>query len=219
MDPLKKIVARIEKRMKDPLVDMNATQASREAGLSVGAIYNWQRGAKGKIKVKGMAAESLSKLAPVLRTSAEWLMSGAGQETVDDFGPQTDEPATPMIPVKGYVGAGSIGNYYAISQGHLDQIPAPADSNENTTALEIRGTSLGVFFDRWYVVYDEVRRPVSQDQVGKLCVVGLSDDRVLVKKIKRAKNGRYTLLSQSGEDDIENVDVEWAALVKTMVPG
>ncbi len=84
-------------------------------------------------------------------------------------------------------------------------------------AVEIRGNSLGELFDRWLVFYDDVRRPVTEDLIGKLCVVGLADGRVLIKKIGRSTNGLYDLLSEK-EPPIENAVIEWAARVNAMAP-
>ena len=82
--------------------------------------------------------------------------------------------------------------------------------------MEIRGDSLGSVFDRWLVFYDQVRRPITHDLIGQLWV-GLPDDRILIKKIRRAtKDGLlYRLLSER-EPDTE--DVPMAARVKSMVP-
>ena len=129
-----------------------------------------------------------------------------------------DELGPPTVKVKGYVGAGAEAHYYNVAQGDLDEVPAPDGSTADTVAVEIRGDSLGSLFDRWIVFYDDVRRPVTGDLVGKLCVVGLPDDRVLVKKIRRgSEDGLYHLLSER-EDPIRDVEIEWAARVKNMVP-
>lgn len=222
VDNLKKIVSRIENRLK--AVGMSAAAASKAAGLSSSAIYNLKRGAAGKIPTKGGNASTFSALAPVLKTTVAWLTSGDGPESTDASHIESsdvmgDAPNKgSRIPVRGYVGAGAAGHYYAVAQGDLDDAPAPADSNEHTTALEIRGDSLGSFFDRWLVIYDDVRRPATADLIGKLCVVGLPDERVVVKKLRRGKDGLYTLLSQTGEADIKDVEIEWAARVKHMVP-
>lgn len=53
---------------------------------------------------------------------------------------------------------------------------------------------------------------------GKACVVGLADDRILLKTIKRERDGSFTLLSNSNEPPIENVEIEWAAKVINMRP-
>jgi hypothetical protein len=96
MDPLPKIVARIERRLS--VIGKTAAAASREAGLSSSAIYNLQRGAKGKIATKGGNASTFAALAPVLETTVAWLTEGTGPED-----PKAEDRT---IPVWGQVGAG-----------------------------------------------------------------------------------------------------------------
>jgi hypothetical protein len=68
------------------------------------------------------------------------------------------------------------------------------------------------------VYYDDVRAPVTPDLIGRLCVVGLADGRVLIKKIKSSQTpGLYHLLSQT-EEPILDVEVLWAARVRSMTP-
>lgn len=57
------------------------------------------------------------------------------------------------------------------------------------------------------------------DQVGELCIVGLQDGRILIKKIQRsrARQGLYHLLSNT-EVPILDVEIERAAKVLNMVP-
>lgn len=122
------------------------------------------------------------------------------------------------VPIVGYVGAGSVAHYYADAQGPFDTVPGPFGSNANTVAVEIRGDSLGPLFDRWLVFYDEVRSPVTSDLIGKLCIVGLADDRVLIKQLKRSRvPGLFHLLSQN-DGPILDVEIVWAAQVKNMTP-
>jgi lambda repressor-like predicted transcriptional regulator len=123
-----------------------------------------------------------------------------------------------MVRVVGYVGAGATAHYYEVAQGDLDEVKAPEGSTPQTVAVEVRGTSLGPLFDRWLVFYDDVRRPVTADLIGKLCVVGLEDERVLVKKLQRGRApGLFNLISQA-EDPIEDIGVRWAARVNNMTP-
>lgn len=128
-----------------------------------------------------------------------------------------DESVPLTVKVVGYVGAGAATHRYATGHGGLDDVPAPKGATPETVAVEIRGDSLGELFDRWLVFYDDVRRPVSLDLIGRLCVVGLSDDRVLIKKIGRGANGLYDLHSNV-EEPIKGVAIDWAARVKQMVP-
>jgi hypothetical protein len=118
--------------------------------------------------------------------------------------------------VVGYVGAGAEAHIYDVPQADLDEVEAPVGSNEATVAVELRGNSLGSFFNRWLVFYDDIRRPVTPDLIGELCVVGLEDGRVLIKLVQRGKaEGLYNLLSQT-EPPIKDVAIEWAAKVLSM---
>jgi transcriptional regulator with XRE-family HTH domain len=122
------------------------------------------------------------------------------------------------VPLVGYVGAGAAAHFYASADEGLGTAPAPEGATASTVAVEIRGESLGALFEHWLVYYDEVRSPVTHDMIGRLCVVGLIDDRVLVKKIQRSKTpGLYHLLSNT-EAPIFDAEVVWAARVKSMMP-
>jgi hypothetical protein len=122
------------------------------------------------------------------------------------------------VPLAGFVGAGATMTLYTEAQGPFDEIAAPEGSTEKTVAVEIRGESLGSFFDRWLVFYDDVRDPPTRDLLGRLCVVGLADGRILIKKLERgSEKGLFTLVSQF-ESPLFDQPVEWAAKVKNMVP-
>ena len=128
------------------------------------------------------------------------------------------------IPVVGFVGAGAEAVLFSESQnGHdpndpLDTVKAPLGASPQTVAVEIRGDSLGSFFDRWIVFYDDVRHPPTSEMMKKPCVIGLEDGRVLIKKLTRGREpGLYTLLSNV-EAPIYDVPIQWAAQVISMQP-
>lgn len=122
---------------------------------------------------------------------------------------------TKTIPLVGYVGAG--GQAYFTPAGELGEVEIPIAIGAETVAVEIRGDSLGPFFNRWLAYYDDIRRPVTPDLIGRLCVVGLADGRVLIKRLQQSKTkGLFHLLSQY-DDPITDVAVEWAARVRSMV--
>ena len=205
---LQDVVRRIEKRLK--AVGKSATAASKDAGLSEDAIRNMRRAVQ-KGDRQGISTRTVFALAPVLKTTAGWLLEGIGDE-------EAEEPVRRTVPLVGYVGAGAEAHFYGEGQGPLDQVDAPDGSTEHTKAVEIRGDSLGSFFDRWLVFYDDVRRPVTPDLFNKLCVVGLPNGQVLVKKLQRgSRRSRFHLIGQFG-DPILDAEVEWAARVKNMVP-
>lgn len=123
-----------------------------------------------------------------------------------------------LVPVVGFVGAGAETHFYSNSDNPDEETEAAPGSNDKTVAVEIRGTSLGPMFDRALVFYDEKRDPPTSDMLRKLCVVGLVDGRVLVKQLLNGSIvGRFHLLSQT-EGMIENAEIEWAAIVKAIVP-
>ncbi|HLW92487.1 MAG TPA: helix-turn-helix transcriptional regulator [Roseiarcus sp.] len=127
-------------------------------------------------------------------------------------------PQDPRVPLVGFVGAGAQAHFYADGQGPFDEVAAPDAASANTVAVQIRGHSLGALFDNWLVFYDDVRDPPGDDLVGRMCVCGLSDGRVLIKALKRSQiAGLWTLLSNL-EPPIYDVALDWAALVREMRP-
>lgn len=148
-------------------------------------------------------------IAKILDVDAGFLLTGEEATASSDLN---------EVPLVGYVGAGATAHFYANADEGLGTAPAPDGATASTVAVEIRGESLGALFEHWLVYYDEVRSPVTHDMIGRLCVVGLSDERVLVKKIQRSKTpGLYHLLSNT-EAPIFDAEVVWAARVKSMMP-
>jgi hypothetical protein len=160
--------------------------------------------------------EDAKRYGRAFRVTAEWLLTGRGP------GPVQGEPEDPIVlgppkvSVVGYVGAGSAAHFYNVGQGELDEVLRPEGSTEATVAVEIRGNSLGSFFNRWLVFYDDVHRPVTPDLIGELCVVGLEDGRILIKQIQRGRTERLFNLISSTEKPIVDVAIEWAAKVNSM---
>ncbi|RAI40132.1 phage repressor protein [Rhodoplanes roseus] len=183
--------------------------AAVEAGLGRDAIRDIRRKPKNLPSIR-----TIERLAPVLRTTPSWLAFGEGEEE-----PRAKREGQRVVRVVGYVGAGDAAHYYAVAQGDLDEIPVPDGLPRGTVAVEIRGDSLGRLFNRWLAFYEDVRRPVTEDQIGRLCVVGLPDDRVLIKQLRSARSGQgYDLISQADESTITDVEPSWAAVVIRLEP-
>jgi hypothetical protein len=155
------------------------------------------------------------------KVSREWLLYGdvksGGHIPEPVFEAEApDESGPRMVSVIGHTGANATASFY-VPAGELDKVPAPDEATDKTVAVEIRGHSLGKVLDRAIVFYDDVQRPITPALVGKLCVVGLADERVLVKRVRRgSKPGLYTLISE--DDPIEDVEIEWAAPVIDIRP-
>jgi transcriptional regulator with XRE-family HTH domain len=179
---------------------LTATELAQRSGRSSSGIRAIENGQN------GLRPDVAEVLAPILKTTPEYLLTGRGAASVR------------MVEVVGYVGAGSEAHFYDVSQGGLAEVPAPENATDRTVAAEVRGESLGPFFDHWLVFYDDVRSPVTEDLIGHLCVVGLLNGKVLVKKLQAARTpGLFHLLSQT-EAPMLDQEVLWAARVKSMSP-
>lgn len=125
----------------------------------------------------------------------------------------------PVVPIVGSVGASAEAHFYAEGQDPGETAPAPEGASPDTVAVEIRGDSLGPGFDGWLAFYDDTRSPVTEDLIGRLCIVGLDDGRVLIKTPRQARSkGRYHLYPSGPGDVIPDVKIVWAARVKGMAP-
>lgn len=188
-----------------------ATLLGQETGeeLTRGAIGNWELG-------KEVSFNNLRALARLADVSVDWLATGEGVPPSKDAFPKS-APRPREVPVVGYVSAGAA-HFFASGDGELDRVPAPDGATEQTVAVEIRGESLGALFDQWLIFYDEVRSPVTSDLIGRLCVVALPDDRVLVKRIRRSKTPGFYHLESNTEGTIYDVEIVWAARVTNMAP-
>lgn len=213
---LKDILLRIERRLK--VVKLSPDAASKAAGKP-DAIRNIKRAIRDGGR-QGVSTDTLRALAPVLKTSATWLLEGDELDVrSEDVAASLDKPPAPTVRVKGYVGAGSEAHFYAVSDEDFEEVPAPAGASDQTVAVEIRGKSFGPLMQSWLVFYDDVRSPVTPDLIGQVCVVGLADDRILIKEIRRNGKGGYKLLANTTTDDaIEDAQIEWAAKVTSMRP-
>lgn len=183
----------------------NAVDAARAYGWGVSTYVSHENG------TRGLKPEVADRYAKAFKVPAEWILYGKKRAAPENG-------TTKTVRVVGYVGAGA--QAYFDDPGDLtDDVPAPEGASSETVAVEVRGESLGPLFDRWLVFYEDVRRPVSLDQINRLCVVGLRDGRILVKKVQRSKarKGLYHLLSNEGPP-ILDVEIEWAARVINMVP-
>jgi transcriptional regulator with XRE-family HTH domain len=179
-------------------------------------------------KARGL---TLDRLAEALDTSKGYLSDMESGKRPMPPGPMLERlaqalqiPAAELlredasVPVVGYVGAGAEAHYYATGDGNLGQIDAPPGARPSTVAVEIRGDSLGPLFDGWVAFYDETRTPVTPDLIGQLCVVGLPDGRILIKRLKAtADPARFHLLANT-EAPLFDQEVSWAARVLTMRP-
>lgn len=213
---LGRILERVEARVK--AVGISADAASKRAGKP-DAIRNLRRAVKSGNR-SGISTDTLAALAPVLECTVAWLIDGEQDIWSEDVA--ANLPArqrAPTMRVVGYVGAGSEAHFYAVSHDDYEEVPRPTDASNKAVALEIRGKSWGPLMESWLVYYDDVRSPVTPDLLNRVCIVGLADDRVLIKEIRSDGNGGYNLYPNTATDEvIYDADIEWAAKVVGMKP-
>jgi hypothetical protein len=212
---LRAVLDRIESRLNAE--GLSADKASRLAGKP-DAIRNLKRAIQDGGR-QGISTGTLRALAPVLKVTPGWLLGEEQDVSSEDVAASLDKQPGPTIKIKGYVGAGAEAHFYALADEDFEEVPAPRGSNDRTIALQIRGKSWGPAMDSWLVFYDDVRSPITPDMIGVPCVVGLADDRILLKVIRNDGRGGYDLHPNSTTDDIiKDAEIEWAAKVIGMRP-
>lgn len=173
----------------------NQTQFAKRVGVTQSQVSKWEND-KNPERPTTQNIERLAHLAKM---------------TVDEFLEISEHGM--RVPVVGYVGAGAEMVLYSEGQGEFDTVEAPRGSSIGTVAVEIRGDSLGEGFSGWLAFYDQVMTPPTENLIGRMCVVGLEDGRVLVKRLYKGQiKGKYNLLAVVGPP-IYDVSVTWAAKV------
>lgn len=125
-------------------------------------------------------------------------------------------PARRQIQIVGFASAGSDEVRFNDAQGPFDEVDAPAWANDHTVAVRIRGTSLGMLFDGWIAFYDDRKDPPDESLLGRVCICGLANDRVVIKKLRAGSARGLYHLESTTEGTLFDVEVEWAALVRSM---
>lgn len=173
-------------------------------GTNQSTVSRWERGASPE-------GPMLQKIADLANTTVERLLG------VDAL---SGTPAN-TIPVVGYVGAGAaVYPYDDYPRGDgMDFIERPAFVTGQAVAVEVRGDSLlPVAEDGWRLVYTGQQAILEEEVLNRLCVVQLTDGRMLVKRVTRGTSPqRYHLLSTNAPM-IEDVEIMWAARVKAIIP-
>jgi hypothetical protein len=125
-----------------------------------------------------------------------------------------------IVPIVGYVQAGGETILYSEGQGPFGEAGMPPrGATEYTVAVVVRGDSMpGIAQEGWLLYYDSRHEPPTEGLYGKLCVIGLTDGRIVVKKLLQgSRAGLYHLISSRG-DPIFDQAVNWAAKINWIEP-
>jgi len=79
---LEQVLGRIDAKLEEHGLAESA--AAVKAGLSSSAIRNMRRAVKAGLSDRGASIKTLEALAPVLQTSAAWLMTGESEDQPDN---------------------------------------------------------------------------------------------------------------------------------------
>lgn len=202
---VKTISDRIQMRLKE--LDMSERQAALSAGMSADGIRNMRRN-----PAITPRADNLARLAEVLVTSPDWLLTGRG-------GGRKRERRDGTVPTVGYVGAGS--EVYSIDDmamgDSLDEggIEVPFSGSSSAVSVIVRGDSMEpAYHDGDRLIYDDRRDGDYTDLINRECIVHLNDGRTYVKILLRGSEpGLWTLISHNASP-ITDVPISWAARVK-----
>jgi hypothetical protein len=84
---------------------------------------------------------------------------------------------------RGLSRAGAQVHFYAVAPEDLEEIELPLFAMESMVAIEIRGSALAAGFNRW-ILYENTDQPATEEILGKLCVLGLHDGRIVVRHLQ-----------------------------------
>lgn len=201
---LEDVLARIESRLK--AVGLSAHAASL-AAKKPDAIRNLKRAVKNHDR-RGITTETLVALAPVLKTTAAWLLEG-----VSEPGPGN------VVRVVGWVGAA------AEIQPDLEQVPpeglyeveVPFPIPEDAIAFQVEGDSMWPRYDSGDIIICWRQGTTAEELTGWEAAVRTADGKRYLKRIQRgAVSGTFDLESHNAAP-IRGVRIEWAAEIKGVV--
>ncbi len=138
-----------------------------------------------------------------------------------DPGSPVARPA-PKVPVVGYVGAGQEvfpHDDHALGGG-LEEVEAPEGAGEApVVAVRVRGDSMHPMRTGWLLFYRREDHGVSDDCLGRLCIVKVADDGpILVKELRRGYSRNLFILSSWSAPPLEDIRLDWAAPVLSIRP-
>lgn len=144
---------------------------------------------------------------------AERLAKPLGTTAIDILFGVSDD-----VPLVGFVGAGAEAHFYD-HDSVIDFVERPPGAPQSIVAAEVRGNSMpGIAEANWLIYFDKSKIAPTDDLINRLCVIGLEEGQIVVKKLGRGSEpGRFTLYS-SGEPPMENKTVLWASPVEWIKP-
>ncbi len=201
---LEDVLFRIESRLK--AVGLSAHAASL-AAKRPDAIRNLKRAVKNHDR-RGVTTETLMALAPVLKTTAAWLLEGVGEPTPGN-----------IVQVVGRIGAGAeiLPEFEQIPPEGLYEIEVPFPISNDAIAFQVEGDSMWPRYDPGDVIICWRQGTNVDEVVGWEAAVRTTDGKRYLKRIQRGgSSGTFDLESHNAAP-IRGVRIEWAAEIKGVV--
>lgn len=201
---LEDILTRIESRLA--ALGLSAHAASL-AAKKPDAIRNLKRAVKNGDR-RGVTTETLIALAPVLKTSAAWLLEGVG-----------DPAPANRVRIVGRIGAGAeiLPEFEQIPPEGLYEIEVPFPISADAIAFQVEGDSMWPRYDPGDVIICGREGANAEDIIGWEAAVRTADGKRYLKRIQRgAMAGTFDLESHNAAP-IRSVRLEWAAEIQWVV--
>ena len=201
---LEDVLFRIESRLK--AVGLSAHAASL-AAKRPDAIRNLKRAVKNHDR-RGVTTETLMALAPVLKTTAAWLLEGVGEPTPGN-----------IVQVVGRIGAGAeiLPEFEQIPPEGLYEIEVPFPIANDAIAFQVEGDSMWPRYDPGDVIICWRQGTNVDEVVGWEAAVRTTDGKRYLKRIQRGgSSGTFDLESHNAAP-IRGVRIEFAAEIKGVV--
>ncbi len=203
---LQSVLSRIESRLE--AVGLSANRAS-DLAKRPDAIRNLKRAVQNGDR-RGITTETLVALAPVLKTTAAWLLEGVG-----------DGGATPAIRIVGRIGAGAeiLPEFEQIPPDGLSEINLPFPLPPESIAFIVEGDSMWPRYDPGDVVICGKSETDAHAIIGSEAAVHTADGKRYLKVVRRgSRDGTFDLESHNAPP-IRCVTLEWAARILMILPG
>jgi phage repressor protein C with HTH and peptisase S24 domain len=201
---LEDVLARVESRLA--ALGLSAHAASK-AAKKPDAIRNLRRAVKNGDR-RGITTETLVALAPVLKTTAAWLLEGVG-----------DPASGNLVKVVGRIGAGAeiLPEFEQIPAEGLFEITVPFSIPDDSIAFEVEGEIMWPRYDSGDVIICWRQSEDAESVVGREAAVRTRDGRRYLKRVRRgASIGTYDLESHNAAP-IRGVQIVWAAAIQAVV--
>ena len=203
---LKDVLSRIESRLAD--LGLSAHAASL-AARKPDAIRNLRRAVQNNDR-RGVTTETLAALAPVLQTTAAWLLEGVGESATHS-----------SVRVVGRIGAGAeiLPEYEQVPPEGLAEIEVSLPMPPDMIAFEVEGDSMWPRYNAGDVVICSEAEHDPAAISGREAAVRTGDGKRFLKTIRRGSSADRFNLESHNAPPIRDVAISWASPILMVLPG